>query len=430
MLALALLVVHDQPERGTRSWRDAVVEDSASYVDGEAWKSPDDWRTTKQWISSIFKGWLRPTCRLPIEVRRGIVFALTRYDGPGRVHVNPTVRSLDDYLAALYHKQPTKSLLGVGGDSWATGAVKRSTYLMPRVARLVREKHAALVTALEDGINAAKDASAVEGAPSGRTTKSPSKQKRKIEIADLSTTVEHLGVALATSTHSRQQAVRRAAATRDNAAAAVERRAENARVDATLAASGAIAAAEAARDAAVAAANKQRDAAIARARVAEDESQRARAAVKRLRAKQSDPAALRRFEQALARERKEGHFLRVSLDKVERALNEARKDLRERDDDEPLFRRSRGKGAGRGLPHGQRLRRLIQELLVENVFPSRVNRVIVKVRHARAHISVGFSSILIGFMDTRARLTETISFATRAQARARARACARARHIK
>lgn len=301
---------------------------------------------------SIFKGWLRPTYRLPIEVRRGIVFALTRYDGPGRVHVNPTVRSLDDYLAAPYHKQPTKSLLGVGGGSWATGAVKRPTYLMQRVARLVREKHAALVTALEDGINAAKDASAVEDAPSGRTTKSPSKQKRKTEIADLSTTVEHLGVALATSTQSSQQAVRRAAAARDNVAAAVERRAENARVDVALAASGAIAAAEAARDAAVAAANKQRDAAIEGARAAEDESRRARAAVKRLRAKQSDPAALRRFEQALARERKEGHFLRVSLDKVERALNEARKDLRERDADEPLFRRGRGKGAGRGLPHG------------------------------------------------------------------------------
>ena len=214
---------------------------------------------------------------MKLETRRGLVYALTLFDGPGRVAVNPTTDSLDKYLFALYHSTQSKSLLGVGGDSWATGAVKRSTYLIPRVARLVREKHAALVTALEDGINTAKDASAAEGAPSGRTTKSPSKQKRKVEVAELTTTVELLDDALKKATKSRQQAVRRAATQRADVSAAVERRAEHARAQATVSASVAIAAAEAERDEAVAAAHKQRDAAIARARAAEEESRRVRA---------------------------------------------------------------------------------------------------------------------------------------------------------
>ena len=62
-------------------------------------------------------------------------------------------------------------------------------------------------------------------------------------------------------------------------------------------------------DAAVAAANEKSDAAIARARAAEDKSRRARAVMKWLRSKQSDPATLRVLTRSLEAERREGrHF--------------------------------------------------------------------------------------------------------------------------
>ena len=103
----------------------------------------------------------------------------------------------------------------------------------------------------------------------------------------------------------------------------------------------------------------------------------------RLRSKQSDPVALRVLTRALEAERREGHFLRADKDKLIAEVRELREQIAGMCTTE-LFRRQRGKGSGRGLPHGPVLRRLYKELLALNVFPSRANAIIVKVGRARA----------------------------------------------
>ena len=76
--------------------------------------------------------------------------------------------------------------------------------------------------------SAAMDATQAEdddgGAVAGETRGSAKKPRLKEMVADLTSTVAHLGAALETENKSRKQAVRRAADTRDNISAAVARR--------------------------------------------------------------------------------------------------------------------------------------------------------------------------------------------------------------
>ena len=82
--------------------------------------------------------------------------------------------------------------------------------------------------------------------------------------------------------------------------------------------------------------------------------------------------------------------MRVDKDKLIAEVRELREQIADTCTTE-LFRRQRGKGAGRGLPHGPVLRRLYKELLALNVFPSRANAIIVKVGQ-RATFSNAFQT--------------------------------------
>jgi len=193
--------------------------------------------------------------------------------------VAPPVDGLEKYLKALL-ADGKSCLLGAGGGTTRNkGAPRRTTYLMPHVARRVRDHRGALLSLLEEGRLAAMVATQDEdedgGAVAGQTRGSAKKPRLKEMVADLSSTVAHLGAALKSENKSRKQAVRRAADTRENITAAVARRAERARADATVAASGEIAAMQAKCDAAVAVANVKSEAAIARARRGEAAAQQA-----------------------------------------------------------------------------------------------------------------------------------------------------------
>ena len=391
-LALALLVARwlddDGCDTRVRKWRDAVISDAPSYTDGALWRAPESWHLSRRMVPAAFTPLVRSTTR---PERRGIMLALTIQHqlNLAPLDVAPKETELTKYIELLL-VDPKKGnpLLGAGDEpSLGGGAVRRSTYLQPRVARLVLERPIELQRLLAEGIAAAVEASSAEGTARvpGAVGKSPNKPELKEMVADNATTIEAAGIALERAKQSRAQAVRRAAAPRD---AIRKRERARAEAQATAATSAAAAAAEHAhagleseRDKAVA----ERDAARALARESNKEVAVVRADVRRLKRKRSDPSRLRALEQALARERKDNHALRVELenykDKV--ALLHAKIDeLRATIEDNgsvQLPRRCRGKGAGRGMPHSTQLTRLYQELLALNVFPSRVNACIVKV---------------------------------------------------
>ena len=91
------------------------------------------------------------------EVRSGVKFTLAGWQGPCRVDVVPTLDDLDTYIKMLFADAKKSPLLGPGGPDLSNGGCRRSTYIMPRVARLVDSHHAALKSALDRGIEEAKD---------------------------------------------------------------------------------------------------------------------------------------------------------------------------------------------------------------------------------------------------------------------------------
>lgn len=181
MLALALLVVRsiDGVSDGVvRSWCDAVVEDSPSYADGEVWRAPNSWRAGRRNVPAAFKTLVLETT---LPQRRGIMFVLARH---GKLNDPPPEpeTELKNYLHLLFHEDKTKCLLGAGNEqSIKRGAVRRSTYLQPRVARLVRAQSAELQSLLEEGITMAVDDKGdgddVPGKVGGSAKKSALKRK-------------------------------------------------------------------------------------------------------------------------------------------------------------------------------------------------------------------------------------------------------------
>ena len=381
-LALALLVARGcgDADGAVRAWCDAVVADSPSYVDGELWRSPSSWRRERQSVPAAFKRLLGQTTEVQ---RRGVMCALALHDGPCALSVAPPESELHAYLQKLFAGED-KCLLGAGDEtSVKRGAVRRSIYLQPRVARLVLARGAELCRLLESGMEAAVAAAVDEGAATpGHVGKSPSKKKLKETIADAEATIEHLGIALETAKKSRQQAVRRSQ--KKNSTAISKQAARLA--DRAIAADRAVAAARTAeatraRDEAEAECAKtaaQRDEARTLATESRREVKFAKAETRRLKRRRSDPTALRRLEKALAYERAENHALRVAAAAADEKIKQLLAAIEDAGTVE-LPRRARGKGAGRGLRHGTKLRRLYQELLSLNLFPATINAAIVKV---------------------------------------------------
>ena len=300
VVALALLIVRgcdvdEAADRAVRSWCDCAIADSPGYIDGEPWTSPRSWRGERQTLINQFKACIKPPSPgISIEVKRGVVCALAKQFET--ILVAPPVDGLEKYLKALL-ADGKSCLLGAGGGiTLNKGAPRRTTYLMPRVARRVRDHRGALLSLLEEGRLAAMVATQDEDedgdAVAGQTRGSAKKPRLKEMVADLSTTVEHLGAVLETELKLRKQAVRRAADTRDNISAAVARRSEKAEQRAASSASAAEESARAAAAVTVEAAAHERDAAISRAVVAEAELRTLRQRLRLAEKKESDPPSV------------------------------------------------------------------------------------------------------------------------------------------
>ena len=111
--------------------------------------------------------------------------------------VAPPVGSLEQYLGALLADEKKCSLGAGGGRTIKKGAPRRSKYLMPRVARRVRDHRDALLSLLEEGRLAAmvatQDEDEDDDAVAGETRGSAKKPRLKEMVADLSSTAAHLG---------------------------------------------------------------------------------------------------------------------------------------------------------------------------------------------------------------------------------------------
>jgi hypothetical protein len=365
VLALGLLVAreYERDDSGVRSWCAEVLADSPSYVDGELWKAPDFWRQTKRsTIAPPFKSFIQ---KQHFEVRSGVKFALAGWQGPGRVDVVPTLNDLDTYIKMLFADAKKSPLLGPGGPDLSNGGCRRSTYIMPRVARLVDSHHAALKSALDRGIEEAKDSQPSD--VSGKTGPSPQKPRLKEIVAEQGFAIEALSVFAKGQSKLRGQAVRRAATTRENVTAAVERRSEKAEQRAASWASETVEAAA-----------HERDAAISRADVAEAELRTLRQKLRLAEKKQSDPPALKRKDKEICELRAENHTLRVAASTHARdlaAAREAAETARQDYGEAYLPSRPSGKGAGRGRPHGPQLRGCYGKLLMLGVSAPNLNEV-------------------------------------------------------
>ena len=379
VLSLALLVVRgcdvdDAADRAVRQWCDGVIADSPGYVDGAPWTSPRSWQGERRALVAQFRACVKPPPPgLSIEMKRGVMCALAlKFES---ILVAPPVGGLEKYLGALLADEK-KCLLGAGGgNTTKKGAPRRFTYLMPRVARLVRDDRAALLRLVAEGASAAMDATQAENddAVAGETRRSAKKPRLKEMLADLSSTVAHLG-----ETKSRKQAVRRAADTRENITAAVARRSEKAEQHAASSASAAEESARAAAAVAVEAAAHERDAAISRTDVAQAELRTLRQRLRLAEKKESDPPALKRKDKEIRELRAENHTLRVAASTHERdlaAAREAAETARQDYGEAYLPSRPSGKGAGRGRPHGPQLRGCYGKLLMLGVSAPNLNEV-------------------------------------------------------
>ena len=377
MLALGLLVAreYERDDSGVRSWCAEVLADSPSYVDGELWKALDSWRQTKRsTIAPPFKSFIQ---KQHFEVRSGVkFFALAGWQGPGRVDVVPALGDLDTYIKMPFTDAKKSPLLGPGGPDLSNGGCRRSTYIMPRVARLVDSHHAALKSALDRGIEEAKESQ--PSGVSGKTGPSPQKPRLMGIVAEKGFAIEFLSDFAKAQSKLRGQAVRRAATTRENVAAAVERRSEKAEQRAAFSASAAEESARAAAAVTVEAAAHERDAAISRADVAQAELRTLRQRLRLAEKKESDPPALKRKDKEIRELRAENHTLRVAASTHERdlaAAREAAETARQDYGEAFIPHRPSGKGAGRGRPHGPQLRGCYGKLLMLGVSAPNLNEV-------------------------------------------------------
>ena len=368
---MLVLLVARNDERETLDWAKDVLSfaETDDYVDGEAWKSPECWSKTRQDLSYRFHTFLR---NLKLADARAIEKDLKRHNLPPSNHSQIT-----NYVSQLFAK-PREALLGMGGGNAKTsnhGVPLRRVYLMPRVARLVRDALDETKAALDDAREAVHEEEYAKKRRVEKIGPSPSKCDVKQERD-----------ALAQQLAEQQQAAARTAEAHRKSQARLHGARAESRMDRKRLETEAAARADAAAASTRASLEAKLEAALARERELRKEITVSRAAAQRLKRKRSDPTRLRVLEGALARERKDNHALRVEMEKSKdkiAELHEKIKDLLATIEDSgtvELFRRRRGKGAGRGLPHGPKLRRLYQELLSLNLFPSTVNAAIVKAR--------------------------------------------------
>ena len=367
MLVLGLLVArtYDIGSSGVREW----------CVDGELWKAPGSWRLAKR--NSIAPPFKRCVQKQTLEVRSGVKTAMARWEGAGRVDCVPTLSDLDSFLKELFSEKKDM-LLGPGGPSISKGGCRRSTYLMPRVARFVHAHHVALQSALNDGTNESLDGSEARGAPPGKTIPSPFKAELKEIVKEQELVIETLSASAQAEKKLRQQAIRRRNEVKANIASAVERRTEKARADATVAASLAEDNARAAAAETVEAAARERDAAILRANLSEAQVRGLRQTVRGMKKRQSDPLALKRKDKEFRDLRAENHTLRVAASTHARdlaAAREAAETARQDYGEAFIPHRPSGKGAGRGRPHGPQLRGCYGKLLMLGVSAPNLNEV-------------------------------------------------------
>ena len=226
MLVLALLVVRRAEADVLAKWTSAVLDDSEDYVSRSAWKPPKDWR-----LVDSFRAWLI-RCKKEDgpsgadKQATGAAAALA--DVAGRWHATIGASAITPYLRKLFDVDG-KCLLGVdarGARTIAHGAVRRATYLIPRVAALINEKRDVLADALAAGEEVAIDRAQeiAPGVTPGAKVPSPTKQVYREENESLKATVDTQKKRLAEQADALGHARKRSATTRENMSAAIDRR--------------------------------------------------------------------------------------------------------------------------------------------------------------------------------------------------------------
>ena len=122
-----------------------MSDDSEDYVSRSAWKPPKDWRLVVAFRAWLIR-WIKDDDPSGADKQAAGATAAVA-DVAGRWHAAIGESAITPYLRKLFDVDG-KCLLGVGARGARTivhGAVRRATYLMPRVAALINEKHGVLV---------------------------------------------------------------------------------------------------------------------------------------------------------------------------------------------------------------------------------------------------------------------------------------------
>ena len=391
-LVLAALLLRPATADDAAEWAIKVVGDSGDYVAGAPWNAPASWNGAEQKVITGKFDVL--TSKLEVLDVQAAARAVAQYDGAGRWPTELCDSSITSYVSDLKLKRrKPRALYGRGTKK---DPPMRRTYILPRVARIVHEKGAALKALLDASADSRQDDGIRRGVTPGRACPEMKKDELKRVLADKENTIEDLELAVAHQTKLKQQALRRGAETRENIAAAVTRRTEKAEQRAAAVASAAEASARAEVAATVEAVMQERDAANARAATAEGGAREWRAKALRAEKLRSDPVALKRLCAETQKLRAENLKLRVAAVANEReaaAAREAAKVAREEYGEVNLAKRPRGKGARRGRPHPASLRVLFMKLLcvccvpptpLAEVFASCAEVRVARGRRARA----------------------------------------------
>ena len=365
---LALLVARFEADGTALMWSTDVLGDVDDYTDGEPWSPPTSWRRERQRLSDLFVGtFLR---RITPEDAQAIAAAI-RGMRPDVVHRPSGEHDIRQYIKEFTSPAP-QALLGQGGGAtYKKGAPLRRIYLMPRVARLVRDGLDELVAKLDSG----REEAIKRSVERDRRIKVPSSANK----ADVKDELEQLYERIAVDERSYMEEAtavyaRIARLTRERTAARAELKHDMTRRTAAAH----VSAADEAR-AQMNAIKSERDAALASARKAEAENRDLRRDLSRARARASDPAALRRKAAEIAELRSENAVLVRDKKTLEEELATARADaakVRLEYSEVRVPRRASGNGAGRGRPWAEWFRRTYGKLMTEGqVSASKLNTV-------------------------------------------------------
>ena len=225
VLVLALLLMAPGAVAAAREWAADALTDAGDYVAGAPWTVPPAWYGARQHVHTVLFGDGKKGANdkaamlrgLSDEVKQGAVRAAALYDGPGGTAAPYPVAILENYIKALGLPRVQRgALFGLGLKK---DPPLRKMYILPRVARLVRDRGDELAALMTRGIDAAHEFGVASGAVPGHVVQSPLKAELKAKLARAEDALAEAQGEAKRQKRVRGQAVRRAAATRRAAGA-------------------------------------------------------------------------------------------------------------------------------------------------------------------------------------------------------------------